>query len=89
MNKELSCIYKAIKDIIETTLYFDWKYKQVWVQDNCIYAEAIKKNGNIETEGLYAGSNTDTQAVYNVYSKLIYMLNLNDLLVNDDDDILI
>jgi hypothetical protein len=71
-------------NIIETIKKFKWNLKQIWVENNCIYADVQKLNGNTEQEGLYAGSEDDPNDVYNVFSKLRYTLNFNGMLENDN-----
>lgn len=78
---------KTISNIIETIKFFNWKLTQIWVQNNCIYAERIRVNGEKQTEGLYAGSEIDINDVYKVFNKLKYMLNYNGML--EDNNILI
>jgi hypothetical protein len=73
-----------IKNIIETIKEFNWNLKQIWVDDNCIYAEVEKINGKLETEGLYAGSDFDKEDVYRVFNKLQYVLNFNGMLINNN-----
>jgi hypothetical protein len=76
-----------VNNIIETIKYFNWKLTQIWVEDNCIYAERIRLNGEKIDEGLYAGSDFNSQNVYDVFSLLKYQMNLNNML--NDDNILI
>lgn len=75
---------KYIINIIETVKEFNWKINQIWVKDNCIFAEVLKPTGKIEDEGLYAGSDFDPQNVYDVFNRLRYVLNFNDMLNNDN-----
>jgi hypothetical protein len=73
-----------IKNIIETIKEFNWNLKQIWVDDNCIYAEVEKINGKLETEGLYAGSDFDKEDVYRVFNKLQYVFKFNGMLINNN-----
>jgi hypothetical protein len=75
---------KTITNIIETVKEFNWNLIQIWVENNCIFAEVKKPNGKTEQEGLYAGSDLDANNVYNVFSKLRYALNFNGMLNNDN-----
>ncbi|MBP3928199.1 MAG: hypothetical protein J6D47_01360 [Peptostreptococcaceae bacterium] len=80
-------INKYVTNIIDAVNKFEWSLKQVYVENNCIYAEVKNKRGEIEIEGLYAGSDDDTENVYQVCNKLKYVLNFNNML--NDDNILI
>ena len=83
-QKELQ---KTVNNILDTIKDFNWSIKQIWVENNCIYVEAKKPTGNIETEGLYAGSEFDYNEVYRVYNKLKYIMNFFNIL--NDDNIMI
>ena len=76
-----------VKEIIETIKDLEWKVLNVWVENNCIIAEIKNKYGKVREEGLYAGSESDYNDVYNVYSKLKYALNFNNML--EDNNVLI
>lgn len=78
---------KTIETIINTINFFNWNLTQIWVENNCIYAERIRTNGQKQTEGLYAGSEDDPNDVYEVFSKLRYVLNFNGIL--EDDNVMI
>lgn len=73
-------IIKIIKEI-------DWNVSNIWVENNRIYADVKNKNGNIEEEILYAGSDLDLNDVYNMFNRLKYILNSNNML--NDDNIMI
>lgn len=77
-------VNEYVKEIIETVKYFNWNLKQIWVENNCIYAERIRINGEVITEGLYAGSDFDPNDVYNVYSALKRTLDFNGMLVDNN-----
>ena len=74
----------SITNIVKTIRDLNWDLKQIWVENNCIYADVQKLNGKKEQEGLYAGSEDDTNNIYNVFSKLRYALNFNGMLNNDN-----
>ena len=65
----------TVNNILDTIKEFNWSIKQIWVENNCIYAEVDKISGKTETEGLYAGSEVDANEVYRVYNKLKYIMN--------------
>ena len=67
---------KYIENIIEIIKEFNWKVKDLWIDDNCIYAKVVKPNGKIEDEGLYAASDFDPKDVCNVFNELKCLLNL-------------
>lgn len=67
---------KYVKNIIDTIKEFNWKVKDLWIKDNCIYAKVVKPNGKIEDEGLYAASEDDPKDVCNVFNELKCLLNL-------------
>ena len=67
---------KYIENIIEIIKEFNWKVKDLWIDDNCIYAKVVKPNGKIEDEGLYAASEDDPKDVYNVFNELQRIFNL-------------
>ena len=67
---------KYVKNIIDTIKEFNWKVKDLWIDDNCIYAKVIKPNGKTDIEGLYAASDFDPKDVYNVFNELKCLLNL-------------
>ena len=67
---------KYVKNIIDTIKEFNWKVKDLWIDDNCIYAKVIKPNGKLEDEGLYAASEDDPKDVYNVFNELKCLLNV-------------
>lgn len=67
---------KYVKNIIEIIKEFNWKVKDIWIDDNCIYAKVIKPNEKIEDEGLYAASDFDAEDVYNVFNELQRIFNL-------------
>lgn len=73
---------KTILNIIETIKEFKWNLKQIWVENNCIFADVEKLNGKTEQKGLYAGSDSDPNDVYKVFSQLRYILNFNGMLEN-------
>ena len=66
---------KYIENIIEIIKEFNWKVKDLWIDDNCIYAKVVKPNGKIEDEGLYAASEDDPKDVYNVFNELQRIFN--------------
>lgn len=74
----------SITNIVKTIRDFNWNLKQIWVENNCIYADVQKLNGNTEQEGLYAGSEDNPSEVYNVFSKLRHALNFNGMLNNNN-----
>lgn len=76
-----------VKEIFETIKDLEWRVLNIWVENNCIMAEIKNKYGKIKEEGLYVGSDFDKNDVYNVYSKLKYVLNFSDIL--NDSNILI
>lgn len=78
---------KTVTNIINTIKFFNWNLTQIWVENNCIYAERIRVNGTKQTEGLYAGSSTDPQNVYNVFNQLKQALNFSNIL--NDNNVLI
>lgn len=78
---------KTITNIIGTIKYFNWNVINIWVENNCIYAERIRANGEKVAEGLYAGSDLDSEDIYKIYNKLKYVMNFNNML--NDDNILI
>ena len=67
---------KYVKNIIDTIKEFNWKVKDLYIKDNCIYAKVVKPNGKLENEGLYAASEDDPKDVYNVFNELKCLLNL-------------
>ena len=67
---------KYVKNIIDTIKELNWKVKDLWIDDNCIYAKVIKPNSKTEIEGLYAASEDDPKDVYNVFNELKCLLNL-------------
>lgn len=67
---------KYVKNIIDIIKEFNWKVKDLWIDDNCIYAKVIKPNEKIEDEGLYAASDFDPKDVYNVFNELQRIFNL-------------
>lgn len=67
---------KYIENIIEIIKEFNWKVKDLWIDDNCIYAKVIKPNGKTDIEGLYAASEDDPKDVCNVFNELKCLLNL-------------
>lgn len=77
-------INEYINNIIGTVKFFNWKINSIYVEDNCIYAERTRANGTKVTEGLYAGSESDPEDVYSVYSKLQYIMNFNNMINNDN-----
>lgn len=81
MNKNIN---EYVNNIVGTIKYFNWKLTQIWIENNCIYCERIRLNGQKQNEGLYAGSDEDLNDVYNVFNKLRYVLNFNGML-NDDN----
>lgn len=86
MNFKLSEkeLQKTVNSMLETIKEFKWTIKSVYVENNCIYAEAEKVNNKTEIEGLYAGSDFDYNEVYRVYNKLKYTMNFLNIL-NDDN----
>ena len=48
---------------IDTIKEFNWKVKDLYIKDNCIYAKVVKPNGKLEDEGLYAASEDDPKDV--------------------------
>lgn len=77
-------INEYVNNIVETVKYFNWKINSIYVEDNCIYTERTRVNGTKVIEGLYAGSESDPEDVYNVYNKLKYIMNFNNMLSNDN-----
>lgn len=77
-------INEYVNNIIGTIKEFNWKINNIYVEDNCIYAERTRVNGTKVIEGLYAGSESDPEDVYNVYNKLKYIMNFNNMLSNDN-----
>ena len=67
---------KYVKNIIDTIKEFNWKVKDLYIKDNCIYAKVIKPNGKLEDEGLYEASEDDPKDVYNVFNELKCLLNI-------------
>ena len=67
---------KYVKNIIDTIKEFNWKVKDLYIKDNCIYAKVIKPDGKLEDEGLYAASEDDPKDVYNVFNELKCLLNV-------------
>ena len=67
---------KYVKNIIDTIKEFNWKVKDLWIDDNCIYAKVIKPNEKLEDEGLYAASEDDPKDVCNVFNELQRIFNL-------------
>ena len=67
---------KYVKNIIDTIKEFNWKVKDLYIKDNCIYAKVIKPNGKLEDEGLYEASEDDPKDVYNVFNELKCLLNV-------------
>ena len=67
---------KYVKNIIDTIKEFNWKVKDLWIDDNCIYAKVIKPNGKTDIEGLYAASEDDPKDVCNAFNELKCLLNL-------------
>ena len=67
---------KYVKNIIDTIKEFNWKVKDLYIKDNCIYAKVVKPNGKLEDEGLYAASEDDPKDVYNVFNELKCLLNI-------------
>ena len=59
---------KTILNIIETVKFLNWKLIQIWVENNCIYGERIRVNGEKIIEGIYAESEFDYNDVYKVYN---------------------
>lgn len=71
-------------NIVGTIKEFNWKLTQIYVENNCVYAEVIKKNLNKEIEGLYSGADDDPEDVYKVFYQLKKVLDFQGLL-NDND----
>ena len=67
---------KYVKNIIDTIKEFNWKVKDLWIDDNCIYGKVIKPNSKTDIEGLYAASEDDPKDVYNVFNELQRIFNL-------------
>ena len=83
MKREL--INKTISNIIETVKFLDWKLTVMWVQDNRIYGEVIKKNGERIIEALYVGAEDGTPGdIYDILYLLRMNLDFQDLLIDDD-----
>lgn len=82
MKREL--INKTISNIIETIKFLNWKLTQIWVENNCIYGERIRVNGEKITEGIYAGSDFDYNDVYKVYNELKKVLDFQGLLIDNN-----
>lgn len=76
LNKEIKNIIEAIKELKSYL-------KQVWVSNNCIFAELNTEDGDIEKK-LYIGNEFDFNVVYQVFNRLIYILNFNGMLKNDN-----
>lgn len=74
---------KEIKNIIEAIKELKGDLKQVWVSNNCIFAELKTEDGDIEKK-LYTGNKFDFNVVYQVFHRLIYTLNFNGMLKNDN-----
>lgn len=72
---------KIINDILGMSKSFDWKIKDLFIKDNCIFANMDKTNiqgkslGLFE-EGLYCGSDIDSSDVFNVFEGLLETFNI-------------
>lgn len=76
----MKTINDYVNNIVKTISNFNWKVENVWVENNCIFAEL--QNG--DTEALYAGTEDNPQNVYDVCNRLKYVMNFNNMLNNDD-----
>lgn len=77
-------VKNTVKSMVETINYFNWKLTQIWVENNCIYGERIRANGDKQTEGLFAGADDYPQDTYDIFNSLKYTLNFNGILNNDN-----
>lgn len=89
--KELN--WKVINIWVENNCIFGHVVKElrceannIRIENNCIFTD-IAKELKIEKEGLYAGSDDDSNDVYNVFNKLKYALNFLNYI--DDSNVLI
>jgi hypothetical protein len=81
MNKNIN---EIITNMVNTIKFFNWKLTQVWVENNIIYVERIRTNGQKKDEALFQGDNNTPEFTYNILNKLKYVLNFNRMLNNDN-----
>lgn len=77
-------INKYVNEIIATIKELNWEVNNIYVENNCIYAERTEANGTKVIVGIYAGGESDPDDVYNVYRKLQYIMNFNNIINNDN-----
>lgn len=71
-------ILKSLGNIIEITKDLEWTIKNIYIEDNNIYAKIINKYGVEKIEGLYAGSDFSKEPTKQMYQLLLKEFNLNE-----------